>query len=59
MNETATETQTPSRRSLNNSQPSRAPGPHIQGLAPSVRTFLTRVCGNEAGGCPHSESDDE
>jgi hypothetical protein len=59
MNETATAIQTPSRRSLNNNQPSRTPGPHIQGLAPSVRTFLTRVSGNEAWDCPHSESDDE
>jgi hypothetical protein len=59
MTETATSIQTPSRRSLNNNQPSRTPGPHIQGLAPSVRTFLTRVSGNEAGDCPHSESDDE
>jgi hypothetical protein len=31
----------------------------IQGLAPSVRTFLSRVSGNEAGDCPDSESDDE
>jgi hypothetical protein len=59
MNETATPIHTPSRRSLNNNQPSRTPGPHIQGLAPSVRTFLTRVSGNESGDCSHSGSDDE
>jgi hypothetical protein len=59
MNETATAIQTPSRRILNNNQPSLTPGPHIQGLAPSVCTFLTRVSGNEAGDCPHSESYDK
>jgi hypothetical protein len=59
MNETSTAIQTPSRRSFNNNQPSQTPGHHIQGLAPSVRIFLTRVSGNEAGDCPHSESDDE
>jgi hypothetical protein len=59
MNETATAIQTPSQSRLNNNQPSRTPGPHIQGLAPSVCMFLTRVSGNEAGDCPHSESDDE
>jgi hypothetical protein len=59
MNETATVIQSPSRRSLNNNQPSRTPGPHIQGLTPSVHMFFTRVSGNEAGDYPHSESDDE
>jgi hypothetical protein len=59
MNETTTAIQTPSRSCLNDNQPSRIPGPHIQGLAPSMRTFLTRVSGNEAGDCPLSESDDE
>jgi hypothetical protein len=58
-NETATAIQTPSRRSSNNNQPSRTPGPHIHGLATSVRTFLTRVSGNEAGDYPHSKRDDE
>jgi hypothetical protein len=28
-------------------------------LAPGVPSFLTRVSGNEAGDCPHSEIDDE
>jgi hypothetical protein len=59
MNETATAIQNPSRSRLNNNQPSRTPGQHIQGLAPSVRKFLTRVSVNEAGDCPHSKSDDE
>jgi hypothetical protein len=44
---------------LNNNQPSRTPHPYIQGLAPSVRTFLTRVSGNEVGDCPDSDSDNE
>jgi hypothetical protein len=59
MNETATSIQTPSRSRLNSDQPSLTPGPHIKGLEPCVRTFLTRVSGNEAGDFPLSESDDE
>jgi hypothetical protein len=59
VNETATAIQTPSRMILNNNQPSRTPGPHIQGLAPSICTFLTRVSGKEAEDCPHSESDEK
>jgi hypothetical protein len=51
--------QTPSRSRSNNNQPYRTPDPSIQGLAPTVRTFLTRMFGNEAGNCPDSESDDE
>jgi hypothetical protein len=57
--EIAAAIQTRSRRSLNYNQPSQTPGPYIQGLAPSACTFLTRVSGNKAGGCPDSESDDE
>jgi hypothetical protein len=43
MNGIAAASWNPSRSSSNNNQSSRTPDPYMQGLAPSVHTFLTRV----------------
>jgi hypothetical protein len=58
-NTIAAASRNPSQSSSNNNQPSQTPQTYIQGLAPSMHTFLTRVSGNKAGDCPYSESDNE
>jgi hypothetical protein len=50
---------TPSQSRSNNNQPPQKHHPYIQGLAPSVFSCLTRVCGNEVGDFPDSENDDD